>query len=198
MLTVGLTGGIASGKSTAAAMFRDAGAAVFDADAAVHTLYAGAAVQPVEAAFPGATKDGAVDRAELGARIVGDPAELARLEAIVHPLVHEAEAVARAEAKAAGRRLFVIDSPLLLETGGDAGVDAVVVVSVPPEVQKARALSRPGMTEARFAALSARQWSDAEKRARAHFVIDSSGPLAVTRQQVASVIRAVAGIAAGK
>lgn len=198
MLTIGLTGGIAGGKSTVAAMFREHGAAVFDADAAVHALYAGAAVAPVEAAFPGTAKDGIVDRAALGAQVAGDPAALAKLEAIVHPLVHEMEAAARAGAKARGARLFVIDSPLLLEAGRAGAVDVVIVASAPEDVRRERALARPGMTAARFAALNARQWSDAEKRARAHFVIDTSGPKEATRAAVGAVARALSGVASGK
>lgn len=198
MLTIGLTGGIASGKTTVASMFRDHGAVVFDADAAVHALYAGAAVPLVEAAFPGTTKDGVVDRAALGARVAGDPTALAKLEAIVHPLVHAAEDDARAAAKVKGARLFVVDSPLLLEAGRAGNVDVVIVASAPETVRRERALARPGMTEARFLALNARQMGDAEKRARAHFVIDTGGALAVTRSTVETMLRALSGLAAGR
>jgi len=198
MLVVGLTGSIASGKSTAAATFAELGAAVFDADRAVHALYAGTAAAPVAAAFPGTVKDGVVDREALAARIVGDKAALAKLEAIVHPLVNEAEAAFRAKAAAEGRRIAVLDIPLLLETGGERRVDAVVVVTAAPETLRARALKRPGMDEARYAALLARQMSDADKRARAHFIVDTSGDFAETREQIAGVMRAMAGMAAGR
>jgi dephospho-CoA kinase len=198
MLTLGLTGAIASGKSTAAATFAEMGAAVFDADRTVHALYSGRATSAIEQAFPGTVKNGAVDRDALAARVVGDPAALAMLEAIVHPLVNEEESAFRAKAAGAGRRVAVLDIPLLLETGGAGRVDAVVVVTAPAEELKARALRRPGMDAARYAALLARQMSDAEKRARAHFIVDTSGDFAATRRQIAGVMRAIAGIAAGR
>ena len=197
MLVIGLTGSLAMGKTTAAAMFAAEGAAIFDADRVVHDLYAGAAAPLIEAAFPGTTENDAVDRKRLAARVVGDKAALARLEAIVHPLVHAAENAFRARASAEGRRVAVLDIPLLLETGGEARVDAVVVVTTTAEIQRARILRREGMTAERFAALLARQMPDAEKRKRAHFIIDTSGEFAATRKQVADVMRAVAGIAAG-
>lgn len=196
MLVLGLTGTIASGKSTAAAMFAELGAAVFDADAAVHDLYAGKVAPQIEAAFPGVVREGAVDRAALGAKVAGDPAALVRLEAIVHPLVHEMEAAARANAATAGRRVMILDVPLLLETGGERRVDAVVVVTAPEAVRRERALRRAGMTEARYAGLSARQMPDAEKRRRAHFVVDTSGDFAATRKQIADIMRALAATAA--
>jgi dephospho-CoA kinase len=189
MLVLGLTGSIASGKSTAAATFAGMGAAVFDA---------GRAAAAIEEAFPGTVHAGAVDRELLAARVVGDPAKLKRLEAIVHPLVHEEEVRLRARAAGEGRRIVVLDIPLLFETGGEQRVDAVVVVTAAPEVLKARAMKRPGMTEARYAALTARQMSDAEKLARAHFVVDTSGAMSDTRNAIAGVLRAVAGMAAGK
>lgn len=198
MLVLGLTGAIASGKSTAAATFADMGAAVFDADRAVHDLYAGRATAAIEEAFPGTVHAGAVDRERLAAHVVGDPAKLKRLEAIVHPMVHAAEADLRARAAAAGRRIVVLDIPLLLETGGERRADAVVVVTAAPDVLKARALKRPGMTEERYAALTARQMGDAEKRARAHFIVDTSGETADTRKTIAGILRAVAGMAAGR
>jgi dephospho-CoA kinase len=197
MLVVGLTGSLAAGKSTVAAMFAAEGAALFDADAAVHALYAGPAAALVEAAFPGTVRDGAVDRAALGRRVAGDAAALARLEALVHPLVRERETALRARAAAEGRRVLVLDVPLLFETGGEARTDAVVVVSAPEDVRRARALARPGMTAERFAALDARQMDDAEKRRRAHFVIDTGRDLDATRRAVAGVMRALAGTAAG-
>jgi dephospho-CoA kinase len=198
MLVLGLTGSLASGKSTVTAMFAGEGAATFDADAAVHALYRGSAAPLIAAAFAGVVADGVVDRAKLSASVVGDPAALARLEAIVHPLVRAAEVDFLARAAAAGRRIAVLDIPLLFEAGREAGVDAVVVVSAPPEVRRERALRRPGVTEARFAALSARQLPDADKRARAHFIIDTQGPLSATQKQVRDVVRAVTALAAGK
>src|SRR5664279_4628704 len=149
------------GKSTAAAMFAAEGAAVFDADQAVHALYAGAAVAPIEAAFPGTTRAGAVDRRALGQRIVGDAAALAKLETIVHPLVHAAENAFRARAASEGRRIAVLDIPLLLETGGEGRVDAVVVVTTSAAIQRERLERREGMTAERAAALLARQMPDA-------------------------------------
>jgi len=198
MLVLGLTGAIASGKSTAAAMFAEEGVAVFDADRAVHALYSGAAVAPIEAAFPGTTKDSVVDREKLAAKVVGDKAALLKLEAIVHPLVRGMENAFRTRAATDGRRIVLLDIPLLFETGGEGRVDAVVVVSAPAEVLKARALKRPGLNAARYAALVGRQMPDAEKRARAHFVIDTSGEFSATRKQVRDVLRAVAGMAAGR
>lgn len=194
MLVLGLTGSIAMGKSTTAGLFRAAGVPVHDADAAVHTLYGGAAVDPVEAAFPGVAVDGRIDRERLAARVVGDPAALARLEVIVHPLVRAAERDFLARAASAGARRVVLDVPLLLETGGDARVDAVVVVTAPADVQRERALARPGMTEARLAAILARQMPDAEKRRRAHFLIDTSHGLAAAGQAVTAILRAVASM----
>jgi dephospho-CoA kinase len=198
MLVLGLTGSIASGKSTVTAMFAGEGAATFDADAAVHALYRGSAAPLIAAAFPGVVDAGLVDRAKLSSAVVGDPAALARLEAIVHPLVRAAEVDFLARAAAAGRRIAVLDIPLLFEAGREAGVDAVVVVSAPLEVRRERALRRPGVTEARFAALSARQLPDADKRARAHFIIDTQGPLSATQKQVRDVVRAVTALAAAR
>lgn len=194
MLVLGLTGSIAMGKSTTAGLFRAAGVPVHDADAAVHALYGAAAVAPVEAAFPGVAVDGRIDRERLAARVVGDPAALTRLEAIVHPLVRAAEADFLARAAAAGARRVVLDVPLLLETGGAARVDAIVVVTAPAKVQRERALTRPGMTEARLAAILARQMPDAEKRRRAHFLIDTSLGLEAAREAVAEILRAVAAM----
>jgi dephospho-CoA kinase len=167
---IGLTGSIGMGKSTTAAMFAEAGVPVWDADAAVHRLYArgGAAVEEIRALCPEAVADGAVRREVLKAWIDRDPGALSRIEAVVHPRVaaDRAAFVAAAESD-----VVVVDVPLLYETGGEAAVDAVVVVSAPPEVQRARVLARPGMTEARLAAILARQMPDAEKRARADYVI---------------------------
>ena len=198
MLVLGLTGSLGMGKSTAAVMFARAGVAVFDADRAVHELYDGPAAAAVEAAFPDTTTDGKVDREKLGQRVAGNPSALARLETIVHPLVRDMENAFRANAAREGHRVILLDIPLLFETGGEGRVDAVVVVSTAADVQRQRVLGRPGMTEERLAALLARQMPDAEKRARAHFIIDTTGPLATTAQQIADILRAVAGMAAGR
>ncbi|HVY19132.1 MAG TPA: dephospho-CoA kinase [Bauldia sp.] len=196
MLVLGVTGSLAMGKSTVAGMFAEFGAAVWNADAAVHALYAGAAAGPIGGAFPGVVHDGKVDRAALGARVANDPAALARLEAIVHPLVRAGEDEFRAKMAAAGRRVLALDIPLLLETGGERRVDLVVVATTTPEIQRER-IAKRGMDQARAAALMARQMSDAEKRTRAHFIIDTSGEMSATRRQVGDVMRALAGRAAG-
>jgi dephospho-CoA kinase len=192
MIRLGLTGSIGMGKSTTAALFAEAGAPVYDADAAVHALYAagGAAVEAVEAAFPGVTHaDGHIDRAALSARVVGDPDALKRLEAVVHPLVgaHRAaffETVADAP-------VVVLDVPLLFETGGEAFMDAVAVVSAPADVQRARVLARPGMTPQKLDAILARQLPDAEKRARADFVIETGAGIEPARAAVRAVLAAL-------
>ena len=196
MLVLGLTGGVAMGKSTVAEMFAAEGAAVFDADKVVHALYAGPAVGPIEAAFPGIAANGVVDRRKLAALVARDPAALARLEAIVHPLVREAEEAFRRRAATSGARFAVLDIPLLFETAADRRVDVVVVVTATPEVQRERVRSRGGMTDAELAALNARQVPDAEKRRRAHFVIDTGGTFDATRGQVRGVLRALAARAA--
>lgn len=191
MITVGLTGSIGMGKSTTAAMFAAEGVPVYDADAEVHALYAkgGAAVAPLEAAFPGVVVDGAVDRAKLSHQVVGKPDELKRLEAIVHPLVGESRVGFFQKAVAAGADIVILDIPLLFETGGEKRMDAVVVVSAPADLQRERVLARPGMDEAKLDAILARQMADAEKRARAHFVIDTSQGLDAARQQVRDVLK---------
>jgi dephospho-CoA kinase len=193
MIILGLTGSIGMGKSTVAAMFAEEGAPCFDSDAAVHALYAqdGAAVAPVEAAFPGVTKDGAIDRVALSALVVGDAEAIKRLEAIVHPLVRRAQAEFLRANRDTGALYVVLDIPLLFETGGVNLVDKVVVVSAPADVQRARVLARPGMTEEKFEAILARQTPDAEKRARADFVIDTSGAFDDTRAQVRAVLDAL-------
>lgn len=193
MFVVGLTGSIAMGKSTLAGVFRALGVPVFDADAAVHEIYRGETAGAVEAAFPGVVENGVVNRARLGARVAGDPAALKRLESIVHPAVAALRARFLDEARAKGARLAIVDVPLLFETGGDRHVDAIVVVSASAQVQRARALSRPGADPARFEALLARQTPDVEKRRRAHFVIDTGGSLADSRRQAEDVLRALAG-----
>jgi len=195
MLVVGLTGSVGMGKSTTAGMFAAAGIPVHDADAAVHRLYAGPAVGPVEAAFPGASEHGRIVRERLATRILSDPAALGRLEAIVHPLVREAEAAFIQERRAAGHRVVLLDIPLLFEAGRAGDMDVVVVVSASAEVQRARVLARPGMTEAKFAALLARQLPDAEKRRRAHVAIDTGHGLETARQQVEALVRALAAAA---
>jgi dephospho-CoA kinase len=186
---IGLTGSIGMGKSTTAAMFAEEGVPVWDADAAVHRLYAqgGAGVEPVGALCPDAVVDGEVRRDRLKAWIERDPTALGRLEAVVHPLVaaDRADFIAGAEAP-----VVLVDVPLLFETGGEAGVDATVVVSAPAEVQRARVLARPGMTEARLATLLSRQMPDAEKRARADFVIPTLS-LEEARRGVQDVLRRI-------
>lgn len=192
-LILGLTGSVGMGKSTVAAMFADLGIPVFDADAVVHRLQGkgGSLVSAIEAAFPGSTGPDGVDRKALGAAVFGQPSELARLEAIVHPAVRAARREFLLEH--AGARLVVFDIPLLFETGGAEEVDAVLVVSAPSDVQRKRVLARAGMTPERFAEVLSRQMPDAEKRARADHVIDTGGTLAKTR---AEVVRLVENLAA--
>jgi dephospho-CoA kinase len=192
MFILGLTGSVGMGKSATARFFAEAGAAVHDADAVVHRLYEGEAVGAIERAFPGTTAGGKVDRTLLGARVLGDTAALKRLEAIIHPLVHEAERRLIAEAEAAGKQVVVLDIPLLFETGSDLRCDAVVVVSAPAEVQRARVLERPGMTPEKFDAILAQQMPDAEKRARADFVVDTSQGFEAARVQVRAILEAIA------
>ena len=193
MIVLGLTGSIGMGKSTTAAMFADEGALVWNADEAVHRLYArgGAAVGPVGEAFPGAVVDGAVDRIRLAGALGQDEDAFRRLEAIVHPLVMRGRLDDLAAAERRGVRLAVLDIPLLFETGGDAAVDAVVVVTADPEIQAARVLARPGMTRERFEAVLARQTPDAEKRRRADFVIDTGRGLEAARSQVREIVGTV-------
>ncbi len=191
MILLGLTGSVGMGKSTTAAMFSARCIPVFDSDATVHRLYRGKAVAAVEAAFPGVTRDGAIDREALGRHVIGEPAAMKRLEAIVHPLVRTERERFVAAAREAGTRITVLDVPLLYETGGDAAVDAVVLVSAPKAVQKARVLARPGMTEARFEAIVAKQMPDAEKRRRARFVIETGDGLEAAERQVEAVIAAL-------
>ncbi len=190
MIIVGLTGSIGMGKSTTSAMFQAEGVPVYDADAAVHALYAkgGAAVAPVEAAFPGVVVDGAIDRAKLSAYVVGKPEALKKLEAIVHPLVGESRKVFFQAAAEANAPLVILDIPLLFETGGERNVAAVIVVSAPEEVQRERVMARPDMTAEKLDAILARQMPDAEKRARADIVIDTSQGLDSAREQVRAAI----------
>jgi len=193
MFIIGLTGSIAMGKTTTARLFAEEGVPVHDADAAVHELYEGEAATAIEAAFPGVTRDGKVDRAALGQRVLGDPPALQRLEAIVHPLVREAEQRFLKAAEAAGAKVVVLDIPLLLETASANRVDAVVVVSAPAAIQRARVLER-GVSAERFEALLARQMPDEEKRRRADFVVDSSQGIEHARAQVRNILAAVANM----
>ena len=185
---LGLTGSIGMGKSTVSAMFRAAGVPVFDADAAVHELQGpdGALLPMIEHAFPGTTGPQGVDRVKLGAAVFGDPAKLEKLEAIVHPAVGAMRAGFLEENT--DQSLIVFDIPLLFEKGGFDMIDAVAVVSAPVEEQRARVLARPGMTEEKFAQIMAIQVPDAEKRARADYVIDTGCPLAETRASVEQLV----------
>ncbi|MGA7675733.1 MAG: dephospho-CoA kinase [Rhizomicrobium sp.] len=187
---VGLTGSIGMGKSETAKMFAKLGLPVYDADAAVHALYepGGAAAAKIAEAFPGCVTDSRVDRAELARRVGGDAAAFAKLEAIVHPLVASAQRAFVDEAASKGAQFVVLDIPLLFETGGDARMDAVVVVSAPQEVQRARVLSRDGMTHDRLEAILARQTPDAEKRAKAHFVVETDKGLDHAFEQVKKIV----------
>lgn len=194
MLVLGLTGSIGMGKSTTAAMFRAEGIRVHDADAVVHALYRGAAAPLIEAAFPGTVNDGAVDRVALGARVLGDAAAMAKLEAIVHPLVRGIRNSFLAEAHAAAAQQVVLDIPLLFETGGQREVDAIVLVSASESVQKARVATRPDMTQEKLQVIIARQMPDAEKRRRAHFIIDTGRGYLAAEIQVRALLRAVAGM----
>jgi len=193
MILLGLTGSIGMGKSTTTAMFSDLGAVVWNADDAVHRLYApgGAAVVPVGEAFPGVVVDGAVDRARLAEALGKDDTAFRRLEAIVHPLVAQGRAADLEAARTAGVKLAVLDIPLLFETGGDRAVDAVVVVTADPVIQAKRVLARPGMTRERFDAILARQMPDAEKRARADFVIDTGRGLKAARAEVEAIVATI-------
>lgn len=193
MIVLGLTGSIGMGKSTTAKMFAEAGVPVHDSDEAVHRLYAGKAAPLVEAAFPGTTAGGVVDRAELGARVLGDAAALKRLEAIIHPLVRADADAFLAKHRNAGESIAVLDIPLLFETGGRGRVDKVVVVTAPAEVQRQRVLARPGMSEEKLASILAKQVPDAEKRRLADFVVDTSQGLEAARAQVAGIIAELRG-----
>ncbi len=189
-----LTGSLGMGKSRTATFFAEAGVPVHDSDAAVHSLYEGEAAPLIEQAFPSATAGGKVDRAKLATIVLGDAAALARLEAIVHPLVSKARDRFLAETRAQGAPVVMLDVPLLFETGGQQGCDAVVVVSAPPATQRQRAFERPGMTEEKFAVLVGKQMPDAEKRRRADFIVDSSQSFDHARAQVRDILRAIAKI----
>ncbi|AUX74626.1 MULTISPECIES: dephospho-CoA kinase [Sinorhizobium] len=188
MITVGLTGSIGMGKTTAAQMFRELGVPVNDADEVVHDLYRGEAVAPVEAAFPGVAKDGIVDRAELSRQLLAQPERLGELERIVHPLVRAREDAFVARHSAAGAAFVLLDIPLLFETKAEKRLDRVVVVSCDAETQRERVMKRPGMTAEKFAMILARQVPDSEKRARADYVIDTSDSFDVTREQVRAIV----------
>jgi dephospho-CoA kinase len=192
MFVLGLTGSLGMGKSTTARFFAEEGVPVHDADAVVHRLYDGEAAAAIEAVFPGTTTAGKVDREKLATRVLGDSGALKRLEEIVHPLVQAAERRLLAEADARGETVAVLDIPLLFETGGEERVDAVVVVSAPADVQRSRALERPGMTVDKLDAILAKQMPDAEKRRRADFVVDTSRGFAAARAEVRAILDAVA------
>ena len=188
-----LTGSIGMGKSATASLFRRLGVPVHDADAVVHDLYRGEAAEPIEAAFPGTVAGGVVDRAKLGAAVLGDPDRLEVLEGIVHPLVRAKREAFLRDALRRGAPLVVLDIPLLFETGGDRECDAVLVVTAPEAVQRERVLARPGMTEAKLDAIRAKQAPDAQKRAQAHFLVDTSRGFASAEAQVRSILACLAG-----
>ncbi len=191
MIKIGLTGSIGMGKSTVAKMFADLGAAVWNADDAVHRMYekGGAAIEPIRGLFPDVIVNGAVDRRKLASLVLGAPDEIQKLEAVVHPLVAADRETFMTAAAHAGAPAAVLDIPLLFENGSEKFFDAVVVVSAAPEAQRARVLARPGMNEAKFEAILAEQMPDAEKRAKADYVIDTGQPLEATRAQVEAVYK---------
>jgi dephospho-CoA kinase len=191
MRILGLTGSIGMGKSTTAKLFAEAGVPVYDADAAVHQLYEGEAAPAIEAAFPGTTSNGKVDRQKLSARVVHDPAAIKQLEQIVHPMLGASRQKFFADAQAANAPVVVLDIPLLFETGGEKRVDAVVVVSTSPELQRERVLARGTMDEAKLDAIIAKQTPDAEKRRRADFVVDTSHGLEPVRAQITHILAEV-------
>ncbi|MBR1205429.1 MULTISPECIES: dephospho-CoA kinase [unclassified Bradyrhizobium] len=191
MLILGLTGSIGMGKSTTAKLFIEAGVPVYDADAAVHQLYEGEAAPAIEAAFPGTTANGKVDRAKLSARVVHDPAAMRQLEQIVHPMLGASRQKFFADAEAAGAPIVVVDVPLLYETGGEKRVDAVVVVTTSPELQRERVLARGTMDAAKLDAIIAKQMPDAEKRKRADFIVDTSHGLDPVRARIRDILAEV-------
>ncbi len=188
MIRIGLTGSIGMGKTTTAAIFGDYGIPVYSADDAVHRLYSGRAAPLIEEVFPGTTVAGRVDRAKLALRTVGNPEALKRLEQIVHPMVREEEAAFLRSAEEAGSRMALLDIPLLFETGGDARVDVVVVVTCDPVIQRERVMARDGMTPEKFEAILARQMPDAEKRKRADFLVDTGLGMDHARAAVARIV----------
>ncbi len=189
MIVIGLTGSIGMGKTTTADLFRQAGLPVFDADATVHALYEGPLAADIEAAFPGTTVGGRVDRARLAERLSGDADAFQRLEAIVHPAVRQSENDFVEHHRRAGAPAVVLDIPLLFETRRQGDVDKIVVVSAPAEVQRTRVLARPGMTPERFEAILARQTPDAEKRARADFIVPSGNGIDAAKASVEAILR---------
>ncbi len=189
MVVIGLTGSIGMGKSTTARFFAEAGVPVHDADSAVHRLYAGDAAPIIEAEFPGVSNAEGIDRDKLAKRVLDDPEAFTRLEGIIHPLVRREEVRFLDEAERAGVPIAVLDIPLLFETGADRRVDAVVVVTAPAKVQRARAFRRTGMTQEKFQALLAKQMPDAEKRRRADFVVDTSKGFDFAREQVHAILQ---------
>jgi dephospho-CoA kinase len=191
MIILGLTGSIGMGKSTTAKLFAEAGVPVYDADATVHRLYEGEAAPAIEAAFPGTTSDGKVDRQKLSARVVHDPAAMKQLEQIVHPMLGASRQKFLGDAEQSGAPVAVVDVPLLFETGGEKRVDAVVVVTTSPENQRERMLTRDNMTPEKFDSILARQLPDAEKRQRADFVVDTSHGLDPVRAQIRDILREV-------
>jgi dephospho-CoA kinase len=191
MLILGLTGSIGMGKSTTAKLFAEAGVPVYDADAAVHQIYQGEAAPAIEAAFPGTTVDGKVDRARLSAQVVHDPAAMKQLEQIVHPMLGASRQKFFEDAQAAGAPVVVVDVPLLFETGGEKRVDAVVVVTTTPEIQRERVLARGTMDDAKLDAILARQLPDVEKRKRADFVVDTSDGLDPVRERIRDILAEV-------
>lgn len=199
MIILGLTGSIGMGKSATAGLFREAGVPVYDADAAVHALYAegGAAVAPIEAAFPGVVEKGAVDRTRLRAHVLDNPEAMKRLEGIVHPLAGEAQRDFRQKAHAEGAAFAVLDIPLLFETGGDRHCTYTLVVTAPADVQRARVLARPGMNAETFEAILARQMPDADKRARADFIVSTAHGFDFARDQVRAIVALMIRLADG-
>ncbi len=191
MLLIGLTGSIGMGKSTVARRCLALGVPVIDADALVHELYAGPAVGPIEAAFPGTTTNGRVDRGLLAAALMREPARFTQLEHIIHPLVVKEEKYRLAAVAASGGPLAVLEVPLLFETGGEKRVDVTIVVSAPPDVQRRRVLARPGMTEEKFEQILKRQMPDADKRRLASFVVDTGTCLSATHAEIDSIIAAL-------
>src|ERR1700736_5595650 len=188
MIILGLTGSIGMGKSTTAKLFAEAGVPVYDADATVHMLYEGEAVPAIEAAFPGTTADGKVDRALLSARVLHDPAAMKQLEQIVHPMLGASRQKFLPDAEQSGAPVAVVDVPPLFETGGEKRVDAVVVVTTTSEIQRQRVLARDNMTSEKLDAILARQLPDAEKRRRADFVVDTSHGLDPVRAQIRDIL----------
>jgi dephospho-CoA kinase len=188
MIILGLTGSIGMGKSTTAKLFAEAGVPVYDADAAVHALYEGEAAPAIEAAFPGTTTDGKVNRNKLSERVVHDPEAMRRLEQIVHPMLGASRQKFLQDAERSGAPVAVVDVPLLFETGGEKRVDAVVVVTTTPEIQRERILARPNMTREKLDAVLVRQMPDSEKRKRAHFIVDTSHGLDPVRLQIQDIL----------